>query len=125
MIRRPPRSTLFPYTTLFRSVDAQYNIGNLYAEGLGVELDPQKALKWFRQAAESGLADAQYNLGSMYANGDGVAESYPKAHFWFGLAAQQGDEDAAQSREIILRRMTPQQIQEAERLLRQFQARQG
>src|SRR2546425_3160677 len=23
MIRRPPRSTLFPYTTLFRSLDAQ------------------------------------------------------------------------------------------------------
>src|SRR2546426_8344511 len=25
MIRRPPRSTLFPYTTLFRSRTAQYN----------------------------------------------------------------------------------------------------
>src|SRR5207253_8087925 len=24
MIRRPPRSTLFPYTTLFRSLDADY-----------------------------------------------------------------------------------------------------
>src|SRR5258708_24879435 len=24
MIRRPPRSTLFPYTTLFRSLDAAY-----------------------------------------------------------------------------------------------------
>src|SRR5256885_11814430 len=24
MIRRPPRSTLFPYTTLFRSISAQY-----------------------------------------------------------------------------------------------------
>src|SRR2546430_9073840 len=24
MIRRPPRSTLFPYTTLFRSYDARY-----------------------------------------------------------------------------------------------------
>src|SRR3712207_7299379 len=24
MIRRPPRSTLFPYTTLFRSVDAEH-----------------------------------------------------------------------------------------------------
>src|SRR3712207_9377054 len=24
MIRRPPRSTLFPYTTLFRSVDTYY-----------------------------------------------------------------------------------------------------
>src|SRR2546429_1706957 len=25
MIRRPPRSTLFPYTTLFRSVDEEIN----------------------------------------------------------------------------------------------------
>src|SRR2546429_7596118 len=30
MIRRPPRSTLFPYTTLFRSVDA----GDLPARGV-------------------------------------------------------------------------------------------
>src|SRR2546429_6062793 len=27
MIRRPPRSTLFPYTTLFRSVSANHDIG--------------------------------------------------------------------------------------------------
>src|SRR3989454_1535080 len=27
MIRRPPRSTLFPYTTLFRSLDAPIAIG--------------------------------------------------------------------------------------------------
>src|SRR3712207_8795655 len=26
MIRRPPRSTLFPYTTLFRSVPAQHHV---------------------------------------------------------------------------------------------------
>src|ERR1019366_10684480 len=28
MIRRPPRSTLFPYTTLFRSVDAGQGLGD-------------------------------------------------------------------------------------------------
>src|SRR3712207_9331308 len=34
MIRRPPRSTLFPYTTLFRSADV---VGRLHpAEGLWV-----------------------------------------------------------------------------------------
>src|SRR5256885_12178482 len=35
MIRRPPRSTLFPYTTLFRSVEPgrQRNEGEAYAEG--------------------------------------------------------------------------------------------
>src|SRR3712207_8495863 len=27
MIRRPPRSTLFPYTTLFRSVDPDTRVG--------------------------------------------------------------------------------------------------
>src|SRR2546430_16687838 len=27
MIRRPPRSTLFPYTTLFRSVEARQGLG--------------------------------------------------------------------------------------------------
>src|SRR5256884_9643113 len=29
MIRRPPRSTLFPYTTLFRSAGAQVHRGDL------------------------------------------------------------------------------------------------
>src|SRR5438105_10504418 len=27
MIRRPPRSTLFPYTTLFRSIDLNADVG--------------------------------------------------------------------------------------------------
>src|SRR5260221_3255374 len=27
MIRRPPRSTLFPYTTLFRSVTGEHGVG--------------------------------------------------------------------------------------------------
>src|SRR3712207_1317242 len=38
MIRRPPRSTLFPYTTLFRS--AQHVLLLLPVRLLGVELDP-------------------------------------------------------------------------------------
>src|SRR2546430_11850825 len=45
MIRRPPRSTLFPYTTLFRSGD---NLGQFYAE-LVFAIAPspvQKGLVW-------------------------------------------------------------------------------
>src|SRR3712207_7712093 len=39
MIRRPPRSTLFPYTTLFRSVedDERAVAGRLDVLGLGLE----------------------------------------------------------------------------------------
>src|SRR5258708_15969302 len=42
MIRRPPRSTLFPYTTLFRSVDIQTSY--LYNEDLAPV--PASRRKW-------------------------------------------------------------------------------
>src|SRR5256885_6362957 len=38
MIRRPPRSTLFPYTTLFRSLDAAQLAGAETRAGLHGEL---------------------------------------------------------------------------------------
>src|SRR3712207_7201609 len=33
MIRRPPRSTLFPYTTLFRSTDGNYELAVTGGDG--------------------------------------------------------------------------------------------
>src|SRR2546422_1060377 len=38
MIRRPPRSTLFPYTTLFRSDRGHYRVANVAARRLTVEV---------------------------------------------------------------------------------------
>src|SRR2546430_8721178 len=34
MIRRPPRSTLFPYTTLFRSIELEFSRAGLAVPGL-------------------------------------------------------------------------------------------
>src|SRR5947207_15125406 len=54
MIRRPPRSTLFPYTTLFRSSDEErgqvLGVGGqvkdeLASAGVRVELDARDSLK--------------------------------------------------------------------------------
>src|SRR3989442_3124333 len=36
MIRRPPRSTLFPYTTLFRSESAAAQVGGVQERAAGV-----------------------------------------------------------------------------------------
>src|SRR5688572_32692953 len=37
MIRRPPRSTLFPYTTLFRSsLNPRMRVGDIVGEGLEI-----------------------------------------------------------------------------------------
>src|SRR2546430_9338882 len=41
MIRRPPRSTLFPYTTLFRSPKAVFSFSAVFAE---VRVDPDLGL---------------------------------------------------------------------------------
>src|SRR3712207_7685766 len=38
MIRRPPRSTLFPYTTLFRSPGTRAYIGDAFANPGGAEI---------------------------------------------------------------------------------------
>src|SRR3712207_488063 len=44
MIRRPPRSTLFPYTTLFRSASLGAALAEQGARVLLVDLDPQACL---------------------------------------------------------------------------------
>src|SRR6266699_2612959 len=54
---------------------AQFQLGMLYASGMGVPRDIVKAAKWHRKAAEQGLTTAQYQLGLDYANGDGVKVS--------------------------------------------------
>jgi len=48
-------------------------------------------VKWFRLAAEQGLARAQTNLGVMYLKGRGVPKNDETAVKWFRLAAGQGD----------------------------------
>src|SRR2546422_1468339 len=40
MIRRPPRSTLFPYTTLFRSLDVEYDLHQVGADVRDLREDP-------------------------------------------------------------------------------------
>src|SRR5258708_28956562 len=67
MIRRPPRSTLFPYTTLFRSLEGSL----LQHQGILADdrnqLDSatrlyQQALRRFQEAGNQGSMMRTYNL---------------------------------------------------------------
>ncbi len=66
--------------------DAQYKVGVMYGEGLGVPQDDAEAARWYRKAAEQGYAEAQFNLGSMYYHGHGVPQDYVQAHMWSNVA---------------------------------------
>src|SRR2546429_9971667 len=64
MIRRPPRSTLFPYTTLFRSLWAALTAGGLETRKAEVETyvpdgGPPTNLVVIPQAAASRLTEAR------------------------------------------------------------------
>ena len=105
--------------------DAQYNLGVMYGEGLGVPQDYAKAVGWWRKAAEQGHATAQYNLGVAYHNGEGVPQNYAQAHMWYNLAASRfspgEDRDkVVKNRDHVAKRMTPAQISEAQKLAREW-----
>jgi len=69
---------------------AQYNLGVMYANGIGASRDDQKAFEWWSRAAGSGFAPAQYSLWIVYSEGRGVARDNPKAISWFEKAALNG-----------------------------------
>ena len=49
-----------------------------------------EGVKWYRKAAEQGVAEAQYNLGLAYYYGEGAEEDHVEAVKWYRKAAEQG-----------------------------------
>lgn len=73
---------------------AQYDLGNMYYEGSGVDQDYVKAREYFTLAAEQGNADAQHNLGVIYSMAQGTRQDLPQAAKYHTLAANQGNADS-------------------------------
>lgn len=69
---------------------AMFNIGVLYAQGLGLEANDKIAVEWYRKSAEGAYAPAQFNFGTAYANGRGVEKDDALAAKWWQAAAGQG-----------------------------------
>ena len=73
---------------------AQYELGRLYADGLGVSKNHRTAMEWWEKSALRGYAPAQYGLGWMYFNGQGVITDFAKGCAWMRAAAEQGIPEA-------------------------------
>jgi TPR repeat protein len=102
--------------------EAQFNLGSLYYQGLGVPQDYREAVQWIRKAAEQGYLFAQTTLGSLYAEGVHmvIEKDQSQALMWFIVAAGQGDVEAMELRDALAVKMTPTQIAEAQRQARDF-----
>ncbi len=103
------------------NVEAQLQLASCYGTGEGVaNKDHSEAVKWYRKAAEQGNAEGQCGLGSYYKIGLGVPKDDVLAYMWVNLAAVSGNEHARRFREELEKRMTGEQIAEAQRLARNW-----
>jgi TPR repeat protein len=99
---------------------AQFNLGVMYEKGQGVPQDYKEAVKWYRLSAQQGDVDAQLKLGVSYGMGRGVPKDYALAHMWWNLSGSNGNKEAAENRDIVETKMTPQQIEKAEEMARNW-----
>lgn len=97
------------------SVEAELALGMEYETGHTMVRDIQKAAEWYLLAAQHGNSAAQRNIGKLYANGEGVPRDYVKAYVWLSRATAQGAPSAAQARDSLESRMTPSQVETAQR----------
>jgi TPR repeat protein len=108
--------------------EAQNDLGSLYVHGAGVKRDDVEAVRqdlaaalmWYRRGAEQGNADAQFNLAGMYYRGKGVSQDFTLAYMWVSLAAAKGDAEFIKNRDLIAAKMTPAQLAEGQRLVRDW-----
>lgn len=98
--------------------EAQVNLGILYDYGRGTPQDFKVAMYWLRLAAKQGNDLAQRKLGFMYERGDGVQPDYVQAYMWYSLGTANGTKPGSLRRDALAKRMTPEQIEEAEQLVR-------
>ena len=98
---------------------AQYTLGLIYNQGRGVPQDFKQAVEWYRRSAEQGHAMAMGNLAVLYENGDGVLQDDVLAYMWGNLGAAEGDFIGEVARGLVSKRMTPSQLEEAQRRSRE------
>ena len=76
------------------NIKAQYNLGEMYRLGQGVNQDFKESFKWYEKAAIQDNIWAQFYLGGMYYLGLEVNQDYKEAFKWYEKAAIQGNSKA-------------------------------
>ncbi|AKS45780.1 hypothetical protein SAMN05444287_0879 [Octadecabacter temperatus] len=100
------------------NADAEELIGVMYALGLGVEQDDERAFEWYLRSSMKGHPGAQSGIGWYYELGRGIeAPDLVRAYLWYALSAIGGDVDAPDSLEELTPRMTAEQIARAQVLV--------
>jgi localization factor PodJL len=97
-----------------------HNLAIAYAEGEGIDKNPERAAAWFNRAAEQGYKDSQFDLAVLYERGDGVKQDAGRALKWYLVAARAGDAEAQTRATELEKAMGATDVAEAENQSAQF-----
>lgn len=70
---------------------AEYRIGLIYLNALGVEQDIGKALHWLEKSTLNGNSSASYKLAVLYDEGTEVTQNTDKALLYYRISAELGN----------------------------------
>lgn len=105
--------------------EAQTELATMYLSGKGIPQDEVKAADFFQRAAVQGNTIAQLELGKLYRDGVGIEADPVLAYAWLNLAGSSSDpldeltgaiQGARQARQVLTRRMSDEDIREAQTL---------
>ena len=69
--------------------NSMYNVAVIHDFGLGVEINKDLAVAWYKSAAENNHKIAQYNLGWMFFNGEFVEKDFLLSFDYYKKSAEQ------------------------------------
>jgi len=86
----PQAQQLFLEAARQGNLPAQYEVAQMFAQGVGVAADCMQASNWARQAAEAGSPEAAELLGELNMAGCGGSRNPQEAARWLRIAANKG-----------------------------------
>lgn len=86
---------------------AQFELGQMHAQGLGVAQQFEEAAYWYLLAAKQGHAQAQFHLGFLHSHGQGVEQDYAKAYQWYCVSERCGYALARKNVAFIGKKLSP------------------
>ncbi|WHN65509.1 tetratricopeptide repeat protein [Cysteiniphilum sp. QT6929] len=78
------------YSAATGYAEAQFKLGLMYFQGLGVQSNPAVGFYWIEKAAKNDYAEAQIYLAYMYKKGIGVSTNLFKSNYWLRQARANG-----------------------------------
>jgi len=102
------------------NLEAQYLYAGRLGKGQGGPKDEPEMVKWVKLSASRGYNAAMAAMGYMHNYGTGLEQDLVQAYTWYSLAVSHCLKDVEPTLELVEKKLTAEQLVEAQQLARQW-----